>query len=166
MKIYCNVCNKYRKSRETKILYIFYKTLSLSIVYSKCGHEYKKLFKEEESIEILKVLDLITDMEEYQKLYNHVWKSMSQEFRLEIIDETRNYFIEKMQENELMSKKHKKVCRVLNDIEHLLILVSAVTECVSISAFASLVGILIGITCSTIGLKISVITTELKSISQ
>ena len=28
------------------------KTLSLSIVYSKCGHEHKKIFKEEESIEI------------------------------------------------------------------------------------------------------------------
>ena len=45
-----------------------------------------------------------------------------------------------------MSKKHKKVCRVLNYIEHLLILVSTVTGCVSISDFTSLVGIPIEIT--------------------
>ena len=30
-----------------------------------------KIFKEEESIEILKILGLITNIEEYQKIYNH-----------------------------------------------------------------------------------------------
>ena len=30
--------------------YIFKKTASLSILYSKCSHEYEKIFKEEESI--------------------------------------------------------------------------------------------------------------------
>ena len=61
MKIYCNVCNKYRKSKNPKIS-------CLSIVFRKCGHEYKKIFKEEEeSIEILKILDLIVNIEEYQK---------------------------------------------------------------------------------------------------
>ena len=69
--MYCNVCNKYGKSTKSKISYIFQKTLSLSIVYSKCGHEYKKIFKEEESIEILKILGLINNIEEYQKIYNH-----------------------------------------------------------------------------------------------
>ena len=44
--MYCNVCNKYRKSKKTKVSYTFKKTLSLSIVYSKCGHEYEKIFKE------------------------------------------------------------------------------------------------------------------------
>ena len=34
----------------------------------------KKIFKEEESIEILKILGLITNIDEYQKLYNHVWR--------------------------------------------------------------------------------------------
>ena len=47
---------------------------------------------------------------------------------------------------------------VLNYIEHLLILVSTITSCVSISAFTSLVGIPISITSSAIGLKICVIT--------
>ena len=38
-----------------------------------------------------------------------------------------------------MSEEYKKTCKYLNYVEHLLILVSAVTGCVSISAFASLV---------------------------
>ena len=53
-----------------------------------------------------------------------------------------------------MSNNHKKVCRVLNYIDHSLIVTSTITGCVSISAFASLAGIPIGITSSAIGLKI------------
>ena len=91
-----------------------------------------------------------------------VEENISQEFRLKNIDETRNYLIEEINRNELMSKKHKKVCTTLNYIEHFLILGSTITGCVSISAFASLVGIPIGIASSTIGLKICVITAEIK----
>ena len=64
---------------------------------------------------------------------------MSQEFSWKIIDETRKYFIDEINQNELMSKKYKNVFRALNVIEHLLISASAVTGCVPISAFASLV---------------------------
>ena len=56
-----------------------------------------------------------------------------------------------------MSKKHKKVCPVLNYIEHSLIIDSTVTRCASIAAFASLLRISIGITTSGIGLKICAI---------
>ena len=47
-----------------------------------------------------------------------------QEFRSKNIDETRNYFIEEINQNELMSKKHKKVCAALIYIEHLHFLAS------------------------------------------
>ena len=77
---------------------------------------------------------------------------MNQEFRLKKIDEIRNCLIEEINRNELMSKKHKKVCRVLNYVDHSLIVTSTITGCVSISAFASLVGIPIGITSSANGL--------------
>ena len=87
---------------------------------------------------------------------------MNQEFRLKKIDEIRNYLTEEVNRNELMSKKHKNVCRVLNCIEDSLILIFAITGCVSISAFASLVGISIGIMSSTIGVKICVITAGIK----
>ena len=56
---------------KTKISYIFKKALSLSIAYGKCGHEYEKIFKEEESIKILKIFGLINNMEKYQKIYNY-----------------------------------------------------------------------------------------------
>ena len=58
-----------------------------------------------------------------------------------------------------MSKKNKKVYIVFNYIEHL---VSIVTGCVSISSFASLVGIPIGITSSSKELKICAIINVLK----
>ena len=70
--------------------------------------------------------------------------------------------IEEINQNELMSKKHKKFCTTLNYIEHFLILVFAITWYVSISAFASLVGIPIGITSSVIGLKICAINAAIK----
>ena len=78
-------------------------------------------------------------------------ENMNQEFRLKKVDKIRNYLIEEINKNELMSKKHKKVCRVLNYICHSLIVISTITGCVSISAFVSLGGIPIGITSSAIG---------------
>ena len=61
-----------------------------------------------------------------------------------------------------MSRKHKKVCTTLNFIEHFLILASTITGCISISAFASLLGIPIRITSFAIELKIWAITKEIK----
>ena len=43
-----------------------------------------------------------------------VEENISQELRLKNIDETRNYFLEEIKQNELMSKKHKNVCTTLN----------------------------------------------------
>ena len=50
------------------------KVLGISTVCSKCDNEYKKLFKEEWSIEILKFIGFITNIEEYQKIYNQDWR--------------------------------------------------------------------------------------------
>ena len=71
-------------------------------------------------------------------------KNISQEFRLKNIDETRNNYllVEEIEQNELMSRKHEKVCTTLNYIEHILILTSTITDCISISSFASLLRIL------------------------
>ena len=61
-----------------------------------------------------------------------------------------------------MNEKHKKVSRVWKYIENFLILIHTLTERVSISDFASLINIPIGITSSEIGLKICLITTGIK----
>ena len=87
---------------------------------------------------------------------------MSQEFRLKNIDETRNYFLQEIKQNELISRKQKKVCTTLNYIENIFILACTITGCISISAFASLVGIPIGITNSAIGLRICAIAAGIK----
>ena len=45
-------------------------------------------------------------------------ENITQEFRLKNIDETRNYLIGEVNKSKLMSKKHKKVYRVSNYINH------------------------------------------------
>ena len=62
-------------------------------------------------------------------------ENISQEFRLTEIDKTRNYFTEEVKQNELISKKHRKICKILSYTEHLFIWSSAVAEFVSISIF-------------------------------
>ena len=71
-------------------------------------------------------------------------------FRLRKVHEIRNYLLDKIKHNDLMSEKYKKTCKYLNCVEHLLILASTVAACVLISAFASLVHATIGITSSAI----------------
>ena len=106
------------------------------------------------------------------KIYNYfkskAEENISQNFRLKNIDyskntkNTTNYLNEEINRDELMSKKHKKVCTALNYIEHFLILSSTITGCISISDFASFICIQIGITSSATGLKIFAITAAIK----
>ena len=101
------------------------------------------------------------------KLYKSILKiNMAEEayveFRLRKIDEARNYLLDEIKYNDLTSEKYNKTCKYLNYIEELLILVSTVTGCVSISAFASLVWVPVGITSSAVEIKICEITGRIK----
>ena len=82
----------------------------------------------------------------------------SLEFIFRKTDETKNHVLDEIKHNDLMSEKYRKTCKYLNYVEHLLILASTVTGCVSISAFASLVCVYVGITSSAIGINICEIT--------
>ena len=62
-----------------------------------------------------------------------------------------------------MSNKHKRFCTTLHYIAHFLILASAVTGCISVSVFASLLCIPIGITSSEVGLKLCAVTEGIKN---
>ena len=64
--------------------------------------------------------------------------------------------------NDLMSEKYKKTCKYLNYVENLLILASTVTGCVSISVFASLVCLPVGILSSALGINICAINAGIK----
>ena len=94
----------------------------------------------------------------YHYFKNMAEENISQEFRLNNTDETRNYLIEEINRKKLRSKKYKKICRTLNHIEHFLISSSTITGRISISAF----GILIGITSHAIGLKVCAMTIAIK----
>ena len=88
----------------------------------------------------------------------------SPEFRLRKVIETRNCLLDEIEHNDLKSEGYKETCKYLNYVEHLFILVSATTFCVSISAFASLsVCVPVGITISAVGIKIFVITAGIET---
>ena len=70
---------------------------------------------------------------------------ISQEFSLKKYRWNKKLFYWGNKSKWIIDKKHKKVCTTLNYIEKFLILGSAITGCVSISGFASLAGIPIGI---------------------
>ena len=78
-RICCVACCKHKKFKNPKISYIFEETLVLSIICSKCANKDEKIFKEEESIKILKILRLYNNIEQSQK--NGI-KNISQAFRL------------------------------------------------------------------------------------
>ena len=66
--MYCIICSRYKKFEKPKISYLLEKTLVLSIICSKCINEDEKIFKEEDSIEIIKILGLINNIDKYQKI--------------------------------------------------------------------------------------------------
>ena len=79
----------------------------------------------------------------------NIVQEVSIEFRFKN-DETRNYLLDQIKHNDLMSEKYKKTCQYLNYVENWLILASTVTGWVSISPFASLVCVPVGITSSAV----------------
>ena len=54
-------------------------------------------------------------------------ENIGQKFRLKNVDEKRNYFLEEIEQHELMIRKHKKICTTLNYTDLFLILASAIT---------------------------------------
>ena len=82
----------------------------------------------------------ISILEEYKyfRIYQiNVLEKASLEFRLRKANEARNSFLDEIK-NDLMSEKDKNTCTYLNYVEHLLLLASTVTGCVSIDAFVPL----------------------------
>ena len=63
-------------------------------------------------------------------------ENVSLDLRLIKVNQTKKYLLRRTRHNDLMSEKHKKVCRTLNYFDPFLVFVFAVSEYVSISAFA------------------------------
>ena len=64
---YIVICGKFRKSEKPRISYLLEKTLVLSIICSRCVQEDEKLFKEEDSTVLLKILGLLENIWLLQK---------------------------------------------------------------------------------------------------
>ena len=89
----------------------------------------------------------------------------SPKFGQKKMDETKNYILEEINHNDLMSIKCKKTCKYLNYFEHLLILASVtITGCVSVSAFDSLLCVSVDITSSAVGIAITAAIKNYQSI--
>ena len=75
-KIYCVICDKYKKYRTPKISHIFERSLAVSIICRKYDNEDTKIFKEKESIQMLKMFGL------FENIY---FKNMTEENIIETI---------------------------------------------------------------------------------
>ena len=62
-KIYCTKCKKYKEFKKQKISYISDETLFLSSNCNKLWKEDEKTFKVGKSIEVLKILGLIENIQ-------------------------------------------------------------------------------------------------------
>ena len=69
-----------------------------------------------------------------------------------------------MKQNESISNKHKRICKIRSYVKHLLILTSTATVYVRISDFALEVGIPVRFPSSAAKAKICVITAGIKTI--
>ena len=92
-------------------------------------------------------------------------ENVSLGFRQKKIDETRNYLLYEIKQNDLISEKHKKVCRNLNCLEYSILFISAGIGCLSISALASLAVIPVDIKSSAVELKMCAITAGTKKLN-
>ena len=89
-KIYCSKCKTYKEFEKHKLSWNCDKNLVLSSIPNKYGSKDEKIFKEEESIKVLKIIVLIDKI----KNTKETKRNISQEFRLKNVDESKNYFLE------------------------------------------------------------------------
>ena len=87
----------------------------------------------------------------------------SAEFRFKKIDEKINYRLDEINYNDLMSEKYKKACKYLNYVKQLVVLLSTVAGCVSVSVFPSLIPLPVFVTSSAVAVKICAINAGIKN---
>ena len=79
----------------------------------------------------------------------------NQQFRMNKISEIEDYFIAEIKERELMSKKLSKYISFFDYFDKSLIVLSVTSGGISITSFATVIGIHIGITIASLSLAFS-----------
>ena len=97
----------------------------------------------------------------YEKpnMYSSVNISNDQQFRLNKINEIKDYFIEEIRERELMSKNLSKYFASFHNLDNSLIVLSVATGSISIGSFSTVIRAPVGIMSASWSLAFS-ITTE------
>ena len=85
-----------------------------------------------------------------------------QQFRLNKINEIRDYFVAEINERELMSKRLSKYIAFLNYFDKSLIVMSVTTGSISIASFATVIGAPVGIISASFSLAFSISTGLIK----
>ena len=62
-KIYCSKCNKHKKTKNPEMSYVFDKASVFFLICDKCDSNEEPIFKEEQSIERIKMFCLIKNLE-------------------------------------------------------------------------------------------------------
>ena len=87
-----------------------------------------------------------------------------QQFRLNKINEIKDYFVDEIKERELMSKRLSKYIASFDSFDKSLIVLSVTTGSISIAAFASVIGAPVGIASASFTLALSISTGIVKKL--
>ena len=88
----------------------------------------------------------------------------NQQFRLNKINEIKDYFIAEIKERELMSTRLSKYIASFDCFDKFLIVLSATSGSISIASFASVIGTPVGIASASISITFSLSTGLLKKL--
>ena len=97
-------------------------------------------------------------------LLNEVPLSDQQHFRLNKINEIKDYFVAEIKERELMSKKLSKYIAFCDYFDKSLIVLSATSGSISIPSFATVIGTPVGIASASLSLTFSLSTGIVKKL--
>ena len=89
---------------------------------------------------------------------NEISLSDQQHFRLNKINEIKDYFVAEIKERELMSKRLSKYIAFCDYFDKSLIVLSATSGSISIASFATVIGTTVGIASASLSLTFSLST--------
>ena len=90
--------------------------------------------------------------------------SDQQQFRLNKINEIKDYFVAEIKERELMSKRLSKYIASFDYFDKSLIVLSVTTGSISIASFATVIGVTVGMVSASLSLTCSVKTRIVKKL--
>ena len=90
--------------------------------------------------------------------------SNEQQFRLNKINEIKDYFVAEIKERELMSKRLSKYIASFDYFDKSLIVLSVTTDSISIASFATVIGAPVGIVSASFSLTFSISTGTVKKL--